>query len=105
MSVNYTAKYGYGYIVSAKDVEVMPQSIYDEFIDSVFTTALNSYDSDDGFFFGLILHSAVPGYAIPIPSIDNYSHNDCVQMLKEFRAYFPNKSPMAIKHYLLNVLN
>ena len=92
-----TARYGYGYLVNIYDVAETDEI---EFRDSIFTYPLES-DGED-FFFGLMLHSAEPGYAIPLPSVDNYAHEDFIKMVHEFKKFFPERDAMTIKHYLIN---
>ena len=105
MSVNYSAKYGYGFAVSADEINKISNELIDDFMDSEFHTFIDCYDNNAPHFFGLILHSAEPGWAIALPAVDNYSRNDFQLMLKQFKKFFPNHSTSTIKHYLISTVS
>lgn len=106
MSVDYRAIYGYGFLVSADDVAKIPDEKIDDFMDNPFCLCVDNYvNSNFEYFFGLKLCSAEPGYAFALPAVDNYSHNDFIQMIREFKEYFPDKDAFTIKHYLINQIS
>lgn len=102
MSVDYRAIYGYGFCVSNKEVATLSDKLYDEFVDSIFTHRTDYIYGETEYFFGLSLCSAEPGYMFALPAVDNYAHEDFMQMMKEFKHFFPQRKTSEIKHYLIN---
>ena len=103
MSINYTAIYGYGYLVDADDCAKLSGEQFDDFCDSPFCILIDSWvESNCQYFFGLKLCQAEPGYAFALPSVDNYAHKDFIEMVRQFKSFFPDKDAFTIKHYLIN---
>lgn len=102
MSVDYTAIYGYGFMITADEAANIPEDMFDEFIDSDYTLCVDNYADESNYFFGLKLTQASPGYIFELPVVDKYSHQDCCNMMAEFKRFFPHRSPREIKHYLIN---
>lgn len=102
MSVDYTAIYGYGYMITADEAANIPEDIFDEFIDSDYTLCVDNYTDESNYFFGLKLKQASPGYIYELPVVDEYNHQEFCSMIDEFKHFFPNRSPREIKHYLIN---
>lgn len=102
MSVDYTAIYGYGYLITADEAADIPEDMFDDFIDSDYTLCVDNYADESNYFFGLKLTQVSPGYIYELPVVDNYGHQDFCNMMAEFKRFFPNRSPREIKHYLIN---
>ena len=102
MSVDYTAIYGYGYMITADEAANIPEDIFDEFIDSDYTLCVDNYADESNYFFGLKLTQASPGYIYELPVVDKYAHETFMDMMHEFKRFFPNRNPQEIKHYLIN---
>lgn len=102
MNVDYTAIYGYGYMITADEAANIPEDIFDEFIDSDYTLCVDNYTDESNYFFGLKLKQASPGYIYELPVVDEYNHQEFCSMIDEFKHFFPNRSPREIKHYLIN---
>ena len=102
MSVDYTAIYGYGFMITADEVADIPEDLRDEFFDSDYTIRVDSYADESNYFFGLKLTQASPGYIYELPVVDKYAHETFMDMMHEFKRFFPNRNPQEIKHYLIN---
>lgn len=100
MSVDYTAIYGYGFMITADEVADIPEDMFDDFIDSDYTLCVNNYESN--YFFGLSLCEASPGYIFELPVVDKYAHETFIDMMHEFKRFFPNKDALQLRHYLIH---
>ena len=74
MSVDYTAIYGYGFMITADEVADIPEDLRDEFFDSDYTIRVDSYADESNYFFGLKLTQASPGFMFELPVVDKYAH-------------------------------
>ena len=102
MSVDCTARYGYGFLVSADEISEIPDELIDDFQDSEFHHTIDCYTDEAPHFFGLILHSAECGWAVPLPVRDNFAPHDFLKMVQEFKKFFPKRKASDIKHYLIS---
>ena len=105
MSVSYSAKLGYGFMVHADDLEQMEErsvELYEDFIDNDFTVRLNGYvDYPTDYFFGLTIFSLDEGEAATVPNVRNFDHDKYIQMIEQFKQYCPNHKQYLPKDYIL----
>ena len=104
MSVNYSAKLGYGFTVHADELEWMEErgvELYENFIDSEFTVRLNGYVDYPDYFFGLIIFSLDEGEAASVPNVRTYDREKYAKMMKQFKQYCPNRTTYLPKDYVL----
>jgi hypothetical protein len=102
MSVDYTAIYGYGFMITADEAANIPEDMFDEFIDSDYTICVDNYADESNYFFGLKLTQASPGYIYELPVVDNYAHETFMAMMHEFKRFFPHKDALQLRHYLIH---
>ena len=89
MSVNYNAKYGFGFIITEEDLNGLNLEQHDEIIDSIFFHDINGYceRNEASYFFGIIIKSVDPGESCLIPSFDVFKPGELNKMTSEFRTY------------------
>ena len=102
MSVDYTAIYGYGFMITPEDIETIPEDLRDEFFDSDYTIRVDSYADESNYFFGLKLTQASPGFMFELPVVDKYAHETFMAMMHEFKHFFPHKDALQLRHYLIH---
>lgn len=90
MSVDYNAKYGYGFIITEEDLYNLDPEQRNTMIDSEFFHGIDDYserDKDTSYFFGIIIKSLNPGDFCLIPSFDVFKPGELNRMTSEFRTY------------------
>lgn len=94
MSVKYTTRLGYGFILTKTEYGWLSDEKFEEFIDHDLTHILDGYDpdSDAPYFFGLSVISLDPGQYCSIPNDRHflYTHQEIIEMLQEFKKFFPD---------------
>ena len=102
MSVDYIAIYGYGFMITADEVADISEDMIDDFIDSDYTIRVDDYAEESNYFFGLKLTQASPGFMFELPVVDRYAHETFIDMMHEFKRFFPHKDTLQLRHYLIN---
>lgn len=102
MSVDYSAIYGYGFMITPEDIETIPEDLRDEFFDSDYAIRVDSYADRSNYFFGLKLTQASPGFMFELPVVDKYAHETFMAMMHEFKHFFPHKDALQLRHYLIH---
>ena len=89
MSVNYEAKYGFGFVITEKDINELTPEQHDEITNSSFYHCIDGQrdDEDTPYFFGIVLNSLEPGEFSLIPIYDEFKFDEFNQMMKEFKTY------------------
>lgn len=104
MSVNYSAKYGRGYMVDWSEVEQLDDETHDEFLDSEYTNWICGYSDNSPIFFGIVAVSIdcdETGYYELDPSDGEFSHSQMIDMIKEFKKFFPNRGNYCLHNYIM----
>lgn len=104
MSVGYSAKLGYGFLIDSNECCSMPDEKYEQLVDSEFFTTVDSYCDNPLIFFGLIMFNLDPGEAASIPVVRQYDHDKFSQMMDEYKDLFPNRKGFP-RDYLLACVN
>ena len=105
MSVNYRTRLGYGYRVPAEKVRALPAELHDKFLDSRWTIVVNGYDKKADYFFGIQQGFVDPGYMIEVPTRRNYTHRNMVEMVDEYKSYFPNEDNYLCHDWIISGVN
>ena len=90
MSVDYSAKYGFGFIITEEDLHNLGPEKRDKMIDSEFFHCIDDYSErkkDTPYFFGIIIKSADPGEYCLVPTFDVFKPGELNRMSSEFRTY------------------
>ena len=103
MSVDYRTRLGYGYRVPAEKVKALTDEQHDNFVDSRWTIIVNDKEAD--YFFGIQQGFVDPGYMIEVPTRRNYTHRDMVEMVDEYRSYFPNEDSYLCRDWLISCID
>ena len=102
MSVEFSTSLGYGFIVHDNEVENLPFNKHDDFIDNDYTIRLNCWSDTSDYFFGLTSFYVEPGAAVCVPTKRTYPHDEVMNMISEFKTYFPEKEFYIPKDYILS---
>ena len=100
MSVEYSTRVGYGYIISAN--EITSEDFEKQLNESDYIFPIDSWSTHPNYFFG-ILHTIVKegtGYMIPVrrPVLDQ---DKLYEMIDEYKTFFPNKDNYICHDYVL----
>lgn len=89
MSVSYEANYGFGFVITEKDINELTPEQHDKIIDSDFCHCIDGWrdDKDTPYFFGIILNSLEPGEFSLVPVCDVFKPGELNQMMTEFKTY------------------
>jgi len=89
MSVSYEANYGFGFVITEKDINELTPEQHDKIIDSDFCHCIDGWrdDEDTPYFFGIILNSLEPGEFSLVPVCDVFKPGELNQMMTEFKTY------------------
>ena len=104
MSVNRSAKLGYGFMVHDDELEWMEErgmALYDSFVESDYAVRLDGYANPSPYFFGLTIFSLDEGEAAAIPNVRSYDRQKYAEMVKQFKQFCPNRTTYLPKDYIL----
>lgn len=107
MSVKYCSRLGYGFIVDSYDLEELrdrENDLCDDFLNNDYTFVLDGWNNNDVCFFGIIEKMIKPGCFYEIPEKKNYKSDEVVEMIVEFKKYFPTKAG-APQNYILSCID
>ena len=94
MSVNYSAKFGKGYIITSDELQELDSEVYEKLIDSEYSHYLSPSDKSD-MFFGLIaadIDCDKAGYFMISADDIDFNLQEMLKVKEEFKRYFPNRS-------------
>ena len=108
MSVRYCTRFGYGFVVDCYEIDELrdaDRERYSDFLDNDYTILIDGWDTgDSACFFGIIEKTLEPGQFYEIPQKRNYKSEDVVDMMVEFKKYFPTKAG-APQDYILSCID
>ena len=103
MSVNYSSRMGYGFIVKYHE---LPIERFEQFQESDYAFAIDAWDPDNSiYFFGLMMNAADPGEYFMIPPVTSYNHEQFIEMMDEYKSFFPNKKSYMPHSYILSCID
>ena len=106
MSVHYSSRLGYGFIVQRQEYRELPEEKFHEFQRSDYAFAIDGWDPDNStYFFGLIIWHADPGEYFRVQPVTLYSHEDLMKMIDEYKSFFPGKEPYMPHNYVLSCVD
>ena len=106
MSVCYSSRMGYGFIVKHQEYRELPKEKLEQFQESDYTFAIDGWDPDNSiYFFGLMMKAADPGEYFMISSITSYDHDKFMEMMDEYKSYFPNQKSYIPHNYVLSCVD
>lgn len=94
MSVNYSAKFGKGYIITSDELQELDSDVYEKVIESKYSHYLNLSNESD-MFFGLIaanIDCEKTGYFMISADDIDFNLQEILKVKEEFKKYFPNQS-------------
>ncbi len=99
---------GYGFYITEKEVRELKErnrTLYQKFLSNPWATPLDQRGRPFcNYFFGLIWGCITPGYGIDVPTRRDYSHQDILKTLNQFKEFFPNQTVYIMKDYVLSCI-
>lgn len=106
MSVSYSSRFGYGYIVERNEYRNLSDKLRHEFQESEYALAIDGWDIDGStYFFGLIINAADPSGYFMVPAVISYDHEQFLEMMNEFKILFPNRASYMPRQYVLSCVD
>ena len=106
MSVSYSSRLGYGFIVKRQEYRELPKEKLEQFQESDYAFAIDGWDPDNStYFFGLMIWRADPSGYFRVPPVTPYSHEDLMKMIDEYKSFFPGKEPYMPHNYVLSCVD
>lgn len=106
MSVSYSSRFGYGYIVERNEYRNLPDTLRHKFQESEYALAIDGWDIDGStYFFGLISNTADSSGYFMIPAVVSYDHEQFMEMMDEFKALFPKRESYVPHQYVLSCID
>jgi len=103
MSVSYSSRMGYGFIVERHE---LPKEKIKQFQGSNYAFAIDGWDPDNStYFFGFITDTADPGEYFIIPPVTSYDHDKFMKMMDEYKSYFPNQEFYMPHNYVFSCID
>ena len=106
MSVSYSSRLGYGYIVERHEYCNLSDELRHKFQESEYAFAIDGWNTDGStYFFGLIINTADPSDYFMIPAVISYDHEQFIKMMDEFKALFPERESYMPRQYVLSCID
>ena len=106
MSVRYSSRMGYGFIVKRQEYREFSEEKFHEFQRSDYAFAIDGWDPDNStYFFGFMINSADPSEYFMIPSVVSYDHNKFMEMMDEYKSFFPDQESYIPHQYVLSCVD
>ena len=106
MSVHYSSRLGYGFIVQRQEYREFPEEKFNQFQESDYAFAIDGWDPDNStYFFGLMIWHADPSEYFMVPPVTPYSHEDLMKMIDEYKSFFPDKDSYMPHNYVLSCVD
>ena len=103
MSVSYSSRMGYGFIIERYE---LPKEKFKQFQESNYAFAIDGWDPDNStYFFGFITDAADPGEYFIIPPVTSYDHDKFIKMMNEYKSYFPNQESYMPHNYVFSCID
>ena len=108
MSVRYCTRFGYGFVVDSYELDELRKANkeqYNDFLDNDYAILIDDWGTEDSAcFFGIIEKTLEPGRFYEVPQKRNYKSEDVVDMIVEFKKYFPTKAGVP-QDYILSCIS
>ena len=106
MSVQYSSRLGYGFIVQRQEYRDFPKEKFNQFQESDYAFAIDGWDPDNStYFFGLMIWRADPSGYFMVPPVTPYPHEELIKMIDEYKSFFPGKEPYMPHNYVLSCVD
>lgn len=111
MNVRYSTRIGYGYVITRQEYKILQDDdeLWDEFCKNSYTFAIDSWEPDTcpEYFFGLQYGYVPNGHAhrIPYPEGHGFTHEQIIEMIDNFKKFFPNHKDMMCHDYVLSCID
>jgi len=106
MSVRYSSRLGYGFIVQRQEYREFPEEKFHEFQRSLYAFAIDGWDPDNStYFFGLMIWHADPSEYFMVPPVTPYPHEKLMDMIDEYKSWFPDKDSYMPHNYVLSCID
>ena len=103
MTIDYSTRIGYGYIIDADTVASLTPEEEMEFYDSPYAFALDSNEPEDSpYFFGEMPFCLGPGTAMVIPETLTVNRRDIID---SFEHFFPELADLEPMTYVLSCVD
>lgn len=106
MSVHYSSRLGYGFIVQRQEYREFPEEKFKRFQESDYAFAIDGWDPDNStYFFGLIIWHADPSEYFMVRPVTPYPHGELMKMIDEYKSFFPNQKSYMPHNYVLSCVD
>ena len=106
MSVRYSSRLGYGFIVKRREYRELSNKKFKQFQESDYAFAIDGWNPDNSiYFFGLMISLANPGGYFMVPSVTSYDHDKFMEMMNEYKSYFPYQESYMPHNYVLSCVD
>jgi len=103
MSVNYSARAGYGYYITSEEIEKTfgdNEKLLNEFYEDDFTFMIDSWGNSPNCFFGILYAQPAEGTGCQLEITHNFNHEKVKTMIKKFKELFPNHDALCHDYIL-----
>lgn len=105
MSVSYSTRFGYGFVISYNEYKDLDKDKMILFQESDYALRLDGWSYTSDYFFGIEIKSVEPGQYLMIPPVTPYVHDEFMDALKEFKDIFPNRKDYIPHNYVLSCVD
>ena len=110
MSVNYSTRLGYGFIVHKDKLDALYQKggeeLLSEFQENDYALAVDGWRPDTSdYFFGLVKYSLDPGEVASVPNVRNIPHEKFREMMDEYKHFFPDEKCYVPHDFILSCID
>lgn len=100
MSYSTKVIYGYGFLISDTKIKNFSDNMYDDFLSNNYTIIIDNM-TDFDCFFGLTIKEIEEGEVYKVP-FSRFSHEEFMDMINEYKRFFPNESNYIPSEYIIN---
>lgn len=106
MSVHYSSRLGYGFIVKRREYRELSNEKFKQFQESNYAFAIDAWDPDNStYFFGLMIWHADPSEYFMVPPVTPYPHEKLMEMIDEYKSFFPYQESYIPHNYVLSCVD
>lgn len=104
MSVRYTTRIGYGFVISREEFKDHGE-VWPELEDSEFYFPIDSWENFPNIFFGFVVKEVAIGEAIGFNNTFYYEADKFQEMVEQYQKICPNKDNYNPKLYILSCID
>ena len=106
MRVRYSSRLGYGFIVKRREYRELSNEKFKQFQESDYAFAIDAWDPDNSiYFFGLMMDTADSSEYFMVLPVASYDHDKFMEMMNEYKSYFPYQESYMPHSYVLSCVD